>query len=160
MPESKSNESHSDKPVYMTLIKDGKLTHKTYTLEEAQNAGVFNPHAYSFLDNGEPNERLAGSICPHCGYVQRDFERSGRLGCARCIETFKPLVMPLIERMHKGTTHKGKVPTHLNKRITLESQLKHLTQELQQSIKDERYEDAAQFRDKINTIEEQLEGIE
>lgn len=50
---------------------------------------------------GQPAKRHA-RICPVCGTVYSDFERTGLLGCASCYDVFKEELMPYIERIQVG----------------------------------------------------------
>lgn len=161
MPKQSGENPHlpKPKPVHVTLVKDGQLSKKTYSFEEALSEGILDAHAYALLDNGMPQQRAGGGVsCPHCGYAQRDFERTGRLGCPQCVGHFQELLMPLIERMHKGTHHKGKVPECQIETITLSNDLKELKRQLDAAIEQERYEDAARLRDELSLTEQKLEA--
>ena len=57
---------------------------------------------------GQPAKRHA-RICPVCGTVYSDFERTGLLGCASCYDVFKEELMPYIERIQGRVVHVGKV---------------------------------------------------
>jgi protein arginine kinase activator len=59
------------------------------------------------------------------------------------------MVDPMLENMHKGTAHVGKVPEHALERKVLEDRLNALESNLKTAIDAERYEDAAKFRDEI-----------
>lgn len=91
-----------------------------------------------------------GSIkCPHCGMTYLDFKSSGRFGCAEDYDIFKNGIEQLIEKIHGTTQHKGKVPSHISKTIIKESELRILQRELERLVKEEKFEEAAQVRDKI-----------
>ena len=49
-------------------------------------------------------------ICPDCGYETADFRRTGRLGCAQCYTAFSSLIKLVLEDMHSGGEHMGKIP--------------------------------------------------
>jgi len=51
---------------------------------------------------------LDALVCPGCGLSGADFRQHGRLGCARCYDTFKPVLDPLLPTLHRGLTHVGK----------------------------------------------------
>ncbi len=51
-----------------------------------------------------------GEPCPECGMRPDDFKRTGRLGCAKCYETFARQLAPMIRDMHPGAAHSGKIP--------------------------------------------------
>ena len=58
----------------------------------------------------------------------------------------------MLDTMHKGSTHTGKVPQRALARKSLYERLTQLETELDQAIKAERYEDAARYRDEISQV--------
>ena len=46
--------------------------------------------------------------CSACNFTQADFKKAGRLGCAKCYDTFAEGLEGLLKSMHKGTRHVGK----------------------------------------------------
>lgn len=99
-------------------------------------------------------ETAAGLRCEKCGFTQADFKKTGRFGCPHCYETFKHMIVPMLDGMHKGTTHTGKVPRHAAARKEYHDRLSQLELTLASAIKDERYEDAARHRDEIAQIKQ------
>jgi protein arginine kinase activator len=59
----------------------------------------------------------------------------------------------MLKGMHKGTTHTGKVPQRLLKARLHAEELKRLQRELRKAVDDEKYEAAAELRDKIKHFE-------
>lgn len=49
-------------------------------------------------------------VCGHCGFGEKDFAKSLRLGCPHCYEVFAPELATFLPRMHVGSTHVGKTP--------------------------------------------------
>ena len=88
--------------------------------------------------------------CEQCGFTQQDFKKHGRFGCPHCYEAFTGVVSTMLETMHNGTTHTGKVPQRALARKILYDRLTQLEDELSEAIKTERYEDAARCRDEIS----------
>lgn len=145
--------------VHLTQIINNKV-HKVDLCEEcAQAKGVTDPSGFSLADlllkaslNPEP---VPGTVrCEQCGCTQQDFKKHGRFGCPHCYETFAGLVEPMLENMHKGNAHIGKVPRKALARKTLYDRLTQLEGELSEAIKTERYEDAARCRDEINQVKQ------
>jgi len=101
---------------------------------------------------GDP--AAAGLHCANCGFTQAEFKKQGRFGCPHCYETFAPLLAPMLENMHKGPAHTGKVPRHAAARKTYHDQLSQLEHALTDAIKAERYEDAARYRDEITKVKQ------
>lgn len=96
--------------------------------------------------------------CPNCGTSYDDFKEIARLGCSGCYEFFKAQLMPVLRNLHLKTQHLGKFPASRGaqaddiKRITL------LQEELEQAVREECYEKAAEIRDEIREIEGKQEG--
>lgn len=144
--------------VHFTQIVNNKV-HKIDLCEScAQAKGVTDPSGFSLADllvkvalNPEP--AAPGELrCEKCGFTQADFKKHGRFGCPHCFETFREMVEPMLEGMHKGSKHVGKVPSCAIERVSFAEQLATLEAGLQESIKTERYEDAARFRDEIAAL--------
>lgn len=146
--------------VHLTQIVNNKV-HKVDLCEEcAQAKGVTDPSGFSLADlllkaslNPEP-ATMAGVRCEQCGFTPNDFKKLGRFGCPACYDTFTALVEPMLDSMHKGTAHKGKVPQKALDRKSLHERLSKLELDLTAAIKAERYEDAARCRDEINQVKQ------
>jgi len=151
-----------DKPatVHLTQIVNHKV-HKVDLCEECAKAkGVTDPSGFSLADlvlkaslNREPNQ-ASGLRCEQCGFTPEDYKKSGRFGCPSCYDALSGLVAPMLENMHKGTSHTGKVPEYALARKELEDRLVALESNLKSAIEAERYEDAAKFRDEIHQVRE------
>ena len=145
--------------VHLTQIVNNKI-HKVDLCEScAQKKGVTDPEGFSLADMLSkaplaPTPGEAQDVCPNCGQGTADFRVTGRLGCSECFEVFKALVLPVLEDMHAGTTHKGKVPTVALSRQSSKMQLKNLQDALARAVAEEAYEQAAKFRDQIKAIQE------
>ncbi|MDB6094076.1 MAG: UvrB/UvrC protein [Verrucomicrobia bacterium] len=143
--------------VHLTQIVNNKV-HKVDLCEEcAQAKGVTDPSGFSLADlllkaslNPEPS--AAGVRCEQCGFTQNDFKKQGRFGCPACYNAFGAIVEPMLDTMHKGTAHTGKVPQKALARKSLYDRLTKLELDLTEAIKSERYEDAARTRDEINQV--------
>jgi protein arginine kinase activator len=143
--------------VHLTQIVNNKI-HKVDLCEAcAQAKGVTDPSGFSLSDllmkatlNPEPT--LSDIRCESCGMTQQDFKKTGRFGCPTCYDAFSSVIEPILDNMHKGTSHAGKVPRRALERRSLYERLTKLETELDQAIKSERYEDAARFRDEIHQV--------
>jgi protein arginine kinase activator len=146
--------------VHLTQIVNNKV-HKVDLCEEcAQAKGVTDPSGFSLADlllkaslNPEPTS-MSGVRCEHCGFTQNDFKKQGRFGCPHCYETFKGVIEPMLDNMHKGVVHTGKVPQKALARKSLYDRLTQLETELNDAIKSERYEEAARYRDEIHQVKQ------
>jgi len=146
--------------VHLTQIVNNKV-HKVDLCEEcAQAKGVTDPSGFSLADlllkaslNPETSG-MSGVRCEQCGFTPNDFKKLGRFGCPACYDTFTSLIEPMLDSMHKGTAHTGKVPQRALARKTLFERLSKLELDLTAAIKSERYEDAARCRDEINQVKQ------
>jgi protein arginine kinase activator len=145
--------------VHYTQIQNNKV-HKVDLCEEcAQTKGVTDPSGYSLNDlllkaSLNPEAGPVGVRCEQCGFTQADFKKHGRFGCPACYDAFKAMLDPLLDGMHKGTTHLGKIPQAALDRKSLYDRLTRLEGDLTEAIKSERYEEAARYRDEINQVKQ------
>ncbi len=113
-----------------------------------------------------------------CGWTSENLKKTGYLGCPMCYKTFSKALSPLLRRIHGNNKHIGKKPSKVtfNEHIIIDrsfpeevqrepqaqnlpgklDELLSLKAQLEAAVKEERYEDAAQFRDRIKGIE--IEG--
>lgn len=90
-----------------------------------------------------------GAACEGCGLGRAEFRKRGRVGCARCYETFENDLAPMLRDMHGGDRHVGKLPARERlgrKRTELEAALR-------QAVKSQRFEDAAMLRDRLRDLD-------
>ena len=145
--------------VHLTQIVNNKV-HKVDLCEEcAQAKGVTDPSGFSLADlllkaSLNPEPVMSGVRCEQCGFSQADFKKHGRMGCPQCYEVFKDVIEPMLDGMHKGLVHRGKVPQKALERKTLHDRLAKLELDLTDAVKAERYEDAARCRDEINQVKQ------
>ena len=155
------NCSYCNKPatVHLTQIVNNKIIKVDLCESCAQAKGVTDSEGYSLTDliskaNLSPVKDEPRITCPDCGLSAMDFRRTGRLGCVACYSSFVPLLKPILEDMHVGTTHKGKIPNLVLSRQTGIAKLHSLESALHRAIAEEAYEDAAKFRDEIQAYKE------
>jgi protein arginine kinase activator len=86
--------------------------------------------------------------CPKCGMTYAAFKGEGRFGCAHDYDAFAAILGPLLERVHRGTAHAGKVPT-----VARAARLEALRGEMAAAARTEDYEEAARLRDLIRQME-------
>jgi protein arginine kinase activator len=100
--------------------------------------------------------------CEKCSMTYQQFIQTGRFGCSHCYETFKEHIKPILKRLHSGNwTHNGKIPKRVGGNLHLRKNIDELKHNLQELIYREEFEKAAEIRDQIRTLENQLnEGIE
>jgi protein arginine kinase activator len=94
----------------------------------------------------------APPTCPGCGTTYPEFKATGRLGCAGDYDAFRPLLEPLIERIHRGAAHAGKIPAAAKARRRA-AELEALRTQMAAAVGAENYEEAARLRDTIRQKE-------
>lgn len=135
------------------------------------------------LMNGSPfqteMEPISSPQCPECGLSFARFGEIGKFGCSRCYRTFDDRLEPLIRRVQGSTRHTGKIPKRAGGRLGMvrESdepkpmpdseiyegkgnkwrEIERLKAQLQQAVKEEAYERAAELRDEIRDLEKKNE---
>lgn len=94
--------------------------------------------------------------CPGCGMPESLFAQRGLLGCGECYQHFGERLDPLMRRIHGSCSHNGKVPVRTGGRIRFRKQIEDLRAQLQNAVAREEFEQAAQLRDRIRQLEQEL----
>lgn len=94
--------------------------------------------------------------CILCGMTYFDFQKTGRLGCGKCYETFDKNLSELLRKIHGSDKHTGKMPFKSKEVVKVQENLQDLKNELNNLIRQEEFEKAAILRDKIKDLEEKL----
>ena len=154
--------------VHLNLIMNGK-SHKVHLCQKcAEQKGVTDPKAFSLAESLLPEaeikpaplenvEKDISITCEVCGFSYSKFRKSGRLGCAACYQAFEKRLVPLIKGMHKAPFHKGKIPHRSMERRAVKERMEILNGKLRSAVTEERYEDAARYRDQLNQLRLELE---
>lgn len=142
--------------VFVTFVKGGTAQTIAWCEAHAAAAGVLDPHGYALLDRLADRSAENSPRCPVCDCSQRDFERQGRLGCPACYAAFAGLLPPLLDRMHRGREHRGKIPRRRADSAVVRHRLAQLQAQLNDAVRAERFEWAAQTRDAIAALTAQL----
>jgi protein arginine kinase activator len=161
MPDKlKCNLCQKEATVHLTQIINNKI-HKVDLCEScAQQKGVTDPEGFALTDllqnpNLEAPLQASGGAslsCPDCGFNSADFQRTGRVGCATCYTTFSEQLSSVLEDMHTGLQHVGKVPDLALQRQSSQSVMRRLQESLARAISEEAYEQAATLRDEIQSL--------
>lgn len=151
--------------VHLTQIINNKIIKVDLCESCAQAKGVTDPEGFSLADLLNKAQAVAQGEdmslqCPDCGLQTADFRRTGRLGCSSCFPIFAPLLRPVLEDMHVGTSHNGKIPDVALSRQSATAHLEELERALEKAIADEAYEDAAKYRDQIQSFKEDPANFE
>lgn len=95
--------------------------------------------------------------CDECGFNYMQFQQNGRLGCAKCYETFSTKLNVLLKRVHGSNVHTGKFPKRSGASLRAMQEIKLLRNQLQKHVLEEEFEKAAELRDKIKDLEKNIE---
>lgn len=94
----------------------------------------------------------AGKRCAICGSDFSSIAKSGKAGCPNCYKEFRSRLAPTIKKIHGNTVHCGK-----HSKVTVEqsneNEIASLKKQLDEAVKSENYELAAELRDKIKAME-------
>ena len=99
-------------------------------------------------------QKEGGISCPDCGMTLMEFRQKGRLGCPKDYELFTGQLRDLLERIHGATEHRGRLPGLDDAALEQRSQINELETRLASAIRDEAYEDAAQLRDQLKSMQD------
>jgi protein arginine kinase activator len=111
------------------------------------------------LQLGKAAEELAKldqRACPVCGITFYEFRNQGRLGCPHDYVHFEKELSPLIANIHGETRHTGKRPRGHESGTDERTELIRLRREMEEAKQKEHYERAAQIRDQIRDLEQQV----
>ncbi|MBI3268789.1 MAG: UvrB/UvrC motif-containing protein [Planctomycetes bacterium] len=158
--------------VHLTEILHQNVRKEIHLCDEcAKNKGVtFKSPLSEILSGvldaaGKGLKELAELKCPQCGITYAEFRSRTRLGCPNDYVVFQGGLLPLLEKIHGATHHRGKVPSNTAVQAARppepdpdqkrDAAIEALESELDRLVKAEEYEKAAQVRDQIRTLKEQ-----
>lgn len=102
-------------------------------------------------------EKQKNEICDVCGTTYDDFARTGVLGCENCYKVFANKLDNVLKRLHGNNRHVGrkieKAKVLKDVKVKSKSKIEKLKEKLQEHVKNEEYEKAAQVRDEIKKLE-------
>lgn len=155
--------------VHLTKIVNGQKT-EIYLCEDcAKESGNIpfanNPFSFQNLlsgilnpDVGKYDKSKTDIECKECGSSYREFSNKGLFGCSSCYEEFNKRLDPLFKRIHGNIRHNGKVPKRKGGNLRVKRKIKGLREEMQQAVDAENFEKAAEIRDKIKELKENIGG--
>lgn len=92
-------------------------------------------------------------VCPSCGRSYYDFQKTGKLGCGKCYDAFRPLMQQTLKQIHANPVHTGKIPLRCEGKLKRERLYESLKQQLSEAVRQEDYEKAAKLHKQIREIE-------
>lgn len=148
--------------VYFTQIIDGKMQKVNLCSKCAKEKGVTDPTGFALADllfgigQQQGHATAPGKRpdqCPVCGLTAQQLKKTGRVGCAHCYSVFADSLGEILRAMQKGPHHTGKVPGRHAEQRSRNLKLNALRTDLDKAVIEERFEDAARFRDAILSME-------
>lgn len=91
--------------------------------------------------------------CPRCGITYRTFRSTGKFGCPNDYVVFRAPLQSLLDKIHGAVQHKGKVPSRTGEELVRQQELRSLREDLEDAVRGEAYERAAEIRDRIYELE-------
>jgi len=152
-----------DKPatIHLTEIVNGEKIEKHLCEDCASGEGItikasapLSQLLEDFILQSSGGGELSDLTCNVCGLSFSEFRRQGQLGCPNDYDAFSEALVPLLERAQEGATqHVGKVPARAGKDQRKQNAILRLRAQLRGAIAAERYEEAAELRDRIKDLE-------
>ena len=92
-------------------------------------------------------------ICDSCGTTFEQFRKEASLGCPDDYEAFEKPLKVILDNAHNGNTqHTGKVPSRIPPDQQAQVELSEMRKALEEAVRKEDYELAAELRDKIERL--------
>ena len=138
------------------LEKSGEISLSAPKFFNDAESGLFNS-MFGSLFAPQRGERSLSEAkkCPLCGATFGELVKEGKVGCAKCYDTFASELERTVTGIHGQSTHTGRSPAKLKDKLDVRQRIRALERELKDAIKDERYERAAELRDELNSLRAQ-----
>jgi len=156
---------HKNHATYHLTAKENGVMKEAHLCEEcARQAGVNLKFNFTIgellgtlMEPAKGGTSKANQVrCPECGISYSEFKTKARLGCANDYEVFRTELLRLLEKIHGSTSHAGKTPQTVDAQVRIENELMRLKRDLESVVKSEDFEKAAQIRDRIRSLETEL----
>ncbi len=129
-------------------------------------------------ESSQKEDKMQQIVCPACGTSYQEFADSSRFGCQDCYSVFDLLIRDKIKKLQGSDSHTGKKPRYQKiqpvghvaeaasgsetanaeePQLSVKEQLEVLKARLQEAIRKEEFEDAAQYRDQIRQLSREEE---
>jgi len=101
-----------------------------------------------------PASSADAAVCSFCGATARDFRATGRLGCAHCYDAMETSLRELLRRLHGSSKHVGhRYDAPRPESLAEVDARTELRDKLQRAVDAEKFELAAELRDKLRVME-------
>lgn len=151
--------------VHVTQVIDGKVKklHLCEGCAVKSGLDIENPSALTDMllgvgiqksEQGKLAKPASDKTCQQCQMRFSDFKKTSRLGCPACYDSFAEELEFMLEGLHRGTQHVGKIPARAAGFCKNQAEQSKLRQALEEAVGAENYEEAARIRDQIRSCEE------
>ncbi|MDP6157612.1 MAG: UvrB/UvrC motif-containing protein [Phycisphaerales bacterium] len=145
--------------VHQVIIKNGKHREIHLCASHAAEAGVPNPGQQPInklmTKVGQPSPRSAMPTCPGCGTTLTQIRKDALFGCPECYDTFGRGTAIMVERSQGGAAHHvGRGPGGSEQDAARRFESRRLVEELDQAVRAEQYERAAEIKAKLAELAE------
>ncbi|MFN2340911.1 MAG: UvrB/UvrC motif-containing protein [Halanaerobium sp.] len=96
-------------------------------------------------------------VCSNCGMSYKEFTEKGFFGCEHCFSVFEDRLDALFKKIHGNIRHNGKSSFSFQQELEVKSEINDLKKEMRSAVEKENFEKAAEIRDKIHAITENME---
>ena len=116
----------------------------------------------SVLGNEKKTEEQPSVVCSSCGLSYKEFEHTGRLGCAQCYRDFANQLKLSLQKIHGRTQHAGRRPKAFvpDPQDELNQRMNELRSQMDEAVAAENFEEAARLRDELRSLAEAREVAE
>jgi protein arginine kinase activator len=99
--------------------------------------------------------------CPNCGLTFTEFTSIGRFGCGGCYKAFRTRLEGIMRKVHGASLHRGTIPGLVDKTDSKNLPMpikeeERLEAELKKAIDSEEFERAAEIRDKLKLVKQEV----
>lgn len=156
----KCDRCDKDATVHLTQVMNGQMQKMHLCAECAKDLGVNEDSGFTISDillgkgSVSPLTSTRSSVCDECGLTLVKFRKTGRMGCPTCYQAFELELQPILKSIHHATRHQGRIPTNRKQTLDLRTQQEDLESLLDEAVRDEDYERAAELRDELRRLGE------
>lgn len=153
-----------DDPMFKEFNLPEMLYNLTHNISDPSE--IF-PHSHK-QDEEQTSPPGTALTCPSCGWDNFRLRKTGRMGCPVCYQVFTEYLSNLLPGMHRGKSHVGKIPfsgqtqkevamvKDYKSKEALQNEIHILKKNLDESVRREEFELAAELRDKIAALNTKL----
>lgn len=92
--------------------------------------------------------------CKKCGMTYSRFQKTGRVGCSECYNTFSVPLEATLRQIHSNSEHKGKIPKSACEGLSKKRKIEELKAAISKAVSAEDYEKAAELHKELKAISE------